>query len=158
MKSIWCPLALSSNLSASVCCRETRLFVSFSPGFFHSTMMTDSHLSLVTAINWDEILKTDYKYIFPSSISLFFQDAPKGDIRLGLSKFCFEMLFCYLKNKNNKKQSEIILPFFWILSSLYSQSTCLPAFSYSPPVTGFYHQQARLPWRWRWPFIHSFRH
>lgn len=68
-------------------------------------MMTDSHLSLVTAINWDEILKTVYKYIFPSSISLFFHDALKGDIRLGLSKFCFEMLFCYLKKKNNKKQS-----------------------------------------------------
>lgn len=129
MRSIWCPLALPSNLSASICCRETRLFVSFSPGFFHSTMMTDSHLSLVTAINWDEILKTVYKYIFPSSISLFFHDAPKGDIRLGLSKFCFEMLFCYLKKKTTTKSSLRLS--FLSSESFYLRTVNQPVFQLS---------------------------
>lgn len=113
-------------------------------------MISYLHLSIVTAINWDKILRVDCNFIFLLSISLFFQGTPLEISSKVISKLCFAMLLFKTSLQPSLLSSESF--------NLYTVlSTCLLAFRYSPPhptPTHCYHQQTRSSWEGK---FHSFR-
>lgn len=117
-------------------------------------MISYLHLSIVTAINWDKILRVDCNFIFLLSISLFFQGTPLEISSKVISKLCFAMLLFKTSLQPSLLSSESF--------NLYTVlSTCLLAFRYSPPPP---HPHALLPstnqifLRREIPFIQNFIH